>query len=75
MALVQAAAQESTLREMFHELADGIVHRAGKLLGNLKLAPTEEHRGPGEWLLTSQPSRAIDADRNRAFLLVSARLP
>jgi hypothetical protein len=32
-------------------------------------------RGPGEWLLTSRPSRAIDADRNRAFLLVSARLP
>jgi hypothetical protein len=36
MALLQAADQEPTLREMFHELADGIVHRAGKLLGNLR---------------------------------------
>jgi hypothetical protein len=75
MALVQAADQEPTLREMFHEFADRIVHRAGKLLENLKPALTEEHRGPGEWFLTSQPSRAIDAVRNRAFLLVSARLP
>jgi hypothetical protein len=48
MAMVQAADQEPTLREMFHELADDIVHRVGKLLGNLRLVPTEEHRGPGE---------------------------
>jgi hypothetical protein len=75
MALVQAADQEPTLREMFHEFTDRIVHRAGKLLESLKPALTEEHRGPGEWFLTSQPSRAIDAVRNRAFLLVSARLP
>ena len=74
MALVQAPDPEPTLREMFHELADGIAHRADKLLGNLKLASTEEHRGPCKWPLTSQPTRAID-DRNRAFLLVSIRLP
>jgi hypothetical protein len=48
MAVIQAADQEPTLREMFHELADDIVHRAGKLLENLRLVPTEEHRGPGE---------------------------
>ena len=73
-ALVQAADPEPTLREMFHELADGIAHRADKLLGNLKLASTEEHRGPCKWHLTSQPTRAIDYS-NRAFLLVSIRLP
>jgi hypothetical protein len=33
MALVQAADPEPTLREMFHELADGIAHRADKLRG------------------------------------------
>src|SRR5258707_13574529 len=46
-----------------------------QLLRSLKPALTEEHRRTGEWLLTSQPTRAIDADRNRVFLLVSAHLP
>jgi AcrR family transcriptional regulator len=42
MALAQAADQEP-LRELFRELADGIILRAGKLLGNLNIAPTDEH--------------------------------
>jgi hypothetical protein len=36
MAVIQAADQEPTLREMFHELANGIVHRADKVAGELK---------------------------------------
>ena len=32
-ALVQAADPEPTLREMFHEVADGIAHLADKLRG------------------------------------------
>jgi hypothetical protein len=75
MALIQAADEELTLREMFHELADGIVHRAGKLLGNLKLAPTEEHRGPGEMDSHESAVSRHRRRRNRAFLLVSASLP
>src|SRR5580704_10658366 len=43
MALVQAADQEAALRELFRELADGIILRAGKLLGNLNIEPTDEH--------------------------------
>jgi AcrR family transcriptional regulator len=43
MALVQAADQEPALRELFRELADGIILRAGKLLGNLNIDPTDEH--------------------------------
>jgi AcrR family transcriptional regulator len=43
MALVQAADQESLLRELFRELADGIILRAGKLLRNLDIEPTDEH--------------------------------
>src|ERR1700722_10549882 len=43
MALVQAADQEPALRELFRELADGIILRAGKLLGNLNIEPTDEH--------------------------------
>jgi AcrR family transcriptional regulator len=43
MALVQAADQEPVLRELFHELADGIILRAGKLLGNLNIEPSDEH--------------------------------
>ncbi len=43
MALAQAADQEPALREVFHELADGIILRAGKLLGNLNIKPTDEH--------------------------------
>jgi AcrR family transcriptional regulator len=43
MALVQAADQEPALRGMFHELADGIILRAGKLLRNLNIEPTDEH--------------------------------
>jgi AcrR family transcriptional regulator len=42
MALVQAADQEPALRELFHELADGIILRAGKLLTNLNIEPTDE---------------------------------
>jgi AcrR family transcriptional regulator len=43
MALVQAADQEPVLRELFHELADGIILRAGRLLKNLNIEPTDEH--------------------------------
>src|ERR1700735_2985619 len=43
IALVQAADQEPTLRELFRELADGIILRAGKLLSNLNIEPTDEH--------------------------------
>jgi AcrR family transcriptional regulator len=43
MALVQAADQEPALRELFRELADGIILRAGKLLGNLNIESTDEH--------------------------------
>ena len=43
MALAQAADQEPALRELFSELADGIILRAGKLLGNLNITPTDEH--------------------------------
>ena len=42
MALVQAADQEPALRELFRELADGIIVRAGKLLTNLNIEPTDE---------------------------------
>ena len=31
------------MRELFRELADGIILRAGKLLGNLNITPTDEH--------------------------------
>jgi AcrR family transcriptional regulator len=44
MALAQAADQEPPLRELFGELADGIILRAGKLLVNLNINPTDEHR-------------------------------
>jgi len=43
MALAQAADQEPSLRVIFHELADGIILRVGKLLEQLKIAPTDEH--------------------------------
>ena len=43
MALVQAADQEPALRELFRELADGIILRAGKLLRNLNIEPTDKH--------------------------------
>lgn len=43
MALAQAADQEPPLRELFRELADGIILRAGKLLDNLNITPTDEH--------------------------------
>jgi AcrR family transcriptional regulator len=43
MALVQAADQEPALRKLFFELADGIILRAGKLLKNLNIEPTDEH--------------------------------
>jgi hypothetical protein len=43
MALAQAADQEPALRELFRELADGIILRAGKLLRNLRIEPTDEH--------------------------------
>src|SRR5580704_10583226 len=43
MALVQAADQEPALRELFRELADGIILRVGKLLRNLNIEPTDEH--------------------------------
>jgi AcrR family transcriptional regulator len=43
MALVQVADQEPALRELFRELADGTILRAGKLLGNLNIEPTDEH--------------------------------
>jgi hypothetical protein len=31
------------LRELFRELAEGIILRVGKLLRNLNIEPTEEH--------------------------------
>jgi AcrR family transcriptional regulator len=43
MALAQAADQEPALRELFRELADGMILRVGKLLGNLNIKPTDEH--------------------------------
>jgi AcrR family transcriptional regulator len=43
MALAQAADQEPVLRELFREFADGIILRAGKLLENLNITPTDEH--------------------------------
>jgi AcrR family transcriptional regulator len=43
MALVQVADQEPALRELFRELADGILVRFGKLLTNLKVKATDEH--------------------------------
>jgi len=43
MALAQAADQEPALRILFRELADGIILRAGRLLGGLNIAPTDEH--------------------------------
>ena len=42
MALAQAADQEPALRELFRELADGLILRAGKLLANLNIEPTDE---------------------------------
>ena len=42
MALAQAADQQPALRELFRELADGIILRAGKLLINLNIEPTDE---------------------------------
>lgn len=43
MALAQAADQESALRELFIELAEGIVQRNGKLLGQLDVKPSDEN--------------------------------
>lgn len=43
MALAQAADQEPALRELFRELADGIIIRVGKLLEHLDITPTDEH--------------------------------
>jgi AcrR family transcriptional regulator len=43
MALAQAADQEPPLRELFRELADGIILRSEKLLNNLNITPTDEH--------------------------------
>jgi len=43
MALAQVADQEPALRELFRELADGILVRFGKLLKNLKIKATDEH--------------------------------
>jgi DNA-binding transcriptional regulator YbjK len=44
MALAQAADQEPQLRQLFRELADGIILRADKLLGALKIRSTDNHR-------------------------------
>jgi AcrR family transcriptional regulator len=44
MALVQATEEEPLLRELFRELADGILERLGKLLSNLGANPTDENR-------------------------------
>lgn len=44
MALAQAAEQEPRVRELFRELADGIVLRAGRLLEGLGLPSTAETR-------------------------------
>jgi AcrR family transcriptional regulator len=43
MALAQVADQEPALREIFRELADGIIVRVGKLLKNLQVKATDEH--------------------------------
>jgi AcrR family transcriptional regulator len=43
MALVQAADQEPALRELFRELADGIILRVRKLLTNLNIDSTDEN--------------------------------
>jgi len=43
MALAQVADQEPALRDIFRELADGIILRAGKLLKNLQVKATDEH--------------------------------
>jgi AcrR family transcriptional regulator len=43
MALAQSADQEPALRELFVELAEGIVQRNGKLLGQLDVKPTDEN--------------------------------
>jgi AcrR family transcriptional regulator len=42
MALAQAADQEPSLREIFGELAEGIVLRVGRLLEQLDITPTDE---------------------------------
>jgi AcrR family transcriptional regulator len=44
MALAQAADQEPSLRELFRELADGILQRVGKLFEKLGTPPTDEGR-------------------------------
>jgi AcrR family transcriptional regulator len=43
MALAQAADQEPTLREIFRDLADGIILRVRKLFEQMNIAPTDEH--------------------------------
>jgi AcrR family transcriptional regulator len=43
MALAQAADQEPALRELFVELADGIMQRFGKLLERLDVTASDEH--------------------------------
>lgn len=43
MALAQASDEEPALHDLFHELADGIVLRVGKMFGNLGIKPTDEH--------------------------------
>jgi AcrR family transcriptional regulator len=43
MALVQVADQEPALRELFRELADGIILRVRKLLTNLNIDSTDEN--------------------------------
>jgi AcrR family transcriptional regulator len=44
MALAQASDDEPALHDLFHELADGIILRVGKMLGNLGIKPIDEHR-------------------------------
>jgi DNA-binding transcriptional regulator YbjK len=44
MALAQAADQEPQLRQLFRELADGIILRAGTLLETLAIKPSDENR-------------------------------
>jgi AcrR family transcriptional regulator len=44
LALIQAADQEPALRELFRELADGIVSRAGELLRALGMATSDANR-------------------------------
>ena len=43
MALAQAADQEPALRQIFLQLADGMILRAGKLLTQLNVEPTDEY--------------------------------